>query len=122
MELNQAEMNKMLNRVVVGVDASEEKIALRFEGGARGEFFHVQDCCEAVWVEDVNGNWNDLVGHPLLVAEERVDCSPPGNFESETWTFYTFRSVAGSVDVRWIGESNGYYSEDVDFIFYEAGQ
>lgn len=59
-------------------------------------------------VVDVCGDIKNLVGAPLLMAEESSE-----SMESGTWTFYEFATVKGSVTIRWLGESNGYYGEEV---------
>lgn len=85
---------------------------------AQGDFvfMHFQDCCEYVRIEDITGDIQDLVGHPLLLAEE-VSSEDETCTESGTWTFYKFATTKGYVDIRWLGESNGYYSESVDLVF-----
>ena len=79
---------------------------------------HEQDCCESVSIEDVVGNVSDLIGVPLLMADEVSDYDAPALAqyeESYTWTFYKLATVKGYVDIRWYGSSNGYYSESVSF-------
>lgn len=109
-------VGKTFDKVYVSPDEEE----LHFES-TEGHymFFHSQDCCENVRVEDIAGDLADLEGTPLVVAE--VECSndlfegKPTVRDSFTWTFYKFRTIKGSVTVRWLGESNGYYSESVSF-------
>ena len=99
------------------------------------KMWHEQDCCEGVYLDDVCGDLDDLTGSEIIYAEEvsnhpfeqeweskfkkdeygrkRSDGSPYP--ESHTWTFYRVGTHKGGVTLRWYGESNGYYSERVDF-------
>ncbi len=77
------------------------------------KFYHEQDCCESVSIEDIVGDLEDLVGVPILEAREDSQEGSGSDYESATWTFYNFRTIKGSVTVRWLGTSNGYYSESV---------
>ena len=110
---------------VVGADAGSEGIVFTCASGNRFKLFHDQDCCESVRINDIIGDVNDLIGRPLILVEVSTnskdypsDIPKPANDygeESFTWTFYRLGTVLGHVDIRWIGESNGYYSEGVDF-------
>ena len=95
-----------------------ENIFFIDEDGIEYKMFHDYDCCENVYIEDICGDINNLIGSEIIMAEEVInrDLSPLNEFdESYTWTFYKFATVKGYVTIRWYGESNGYYSEEVDF-------
>jgi hypothetical protein len=109
-----AKIEDMVGKVFTSI--RNETYELVFENATeRFVFFHAQDCCESVSIEDVCGDLGDLVGEPLLLAEEVSGATEPDveHSESYTYTFYKFATRKGYVDVRWLGESNGYYSEGV---------
>jgi len=112
----EAKIESMVGQVFTSVTQNGDEMV--FENATeRFVFFHSQDCCEHVSIEDICGDLQDLVGEPLLIAEE-VSGETPVDFNEEehdsvTWTFYKFATRRGYVDVRWFGESNGYYSEGV---------
>ena len=99
-------------------EAGDGEVVFVTTDGERYRMYHEQDCCESVYLNDVVGDMQDLVGSEILVAEE-VDGEGPADFEayeSHTWTFYKFATRKGYVDLRWLGTSNGYYSEGVSFV------
>jgi hypothetical protein len=99
------------------VNNDNEEIVFTTDTGEQYKLYHEQDCCENVTVEDITGDLQDLVGTPLLMAEQVSNEDTPEleYEESYTWTFYKFATVGGYVTIRWLGTSNGYYSEGVDF-------
>jgi hypothetical protein len=124
-ERNYCEVTVLKGKTLASVSGGvgEDSIEFRTTDGETYLMYHEQDCCESVSVQDIVGDLQDLVGSPMLQAEEVSGVTPvdfdEGDHESVTWTFYKFATRKGYVDVRWLGESNGYYSEGVD-LFVEG--
>ena len=101
----------------------DDKIVITTECGKKFIFYHQQDCCERVSIYDSKGDLHSLVGKKLISVEkselENEDPDDIVNYDeyrdSFTWTTITFKTTDETVISRWIGESNGYYSENVDF-------
>jgi len=125
---------------ITGLEKESEKVVFEMEDGTKYNMQYYHDCCASCSVEDVCGDVKDLVGSPILLAEEVSSNEPDetvkaaraqrkreyeekhgsdayyyGGHESETWTFYKLSTIKGSVTIRWYGESNGYYSESATF-------
>lgn len=107
---------KKLLAVVKSQPYGDDEIVFTTEEGDEYKMYHSQNCCESVNIEEIHGDLEDLVGHTIEVAEERTsDDHIQTDAESQLWTFYEFRTIKGSVTIRWYGTSNGYYSEGVSF-------
>ena len=100
---------------IKGGKVGDEELVFETAEGYKFRFYHSQDCCESVDIAEVIGDLEDLKGDPILVAESPSsgDHDPPAGeyVDSYTWTFYRFQTIKGSVTVRWLGQSNGYYGE-----------
>ncbi len=60
---------------------------------------------------------DNLIGEPITVAEEETydGGTPVYADNSWSWARYRFATSKGEVIVTWLGQSNGFYSEGVEF-------
>lgn len=120
---DRCEFSCLLGKTLVeikGLEKDSYTVLFKTSEGERFKMDHDQDCCENVRVEDVIGDVSDLIGATVVLAEESTGddpdgYEPPKYRESFTWTFYRLATTRGHVDIRWLGESNGCYSEAVYF-------
>lgn len=121
--------------VIVGLTLREfneaekgsQRIVLLTACGRAFSMLHHDLCSEEVSLDDIEGDISDIVGSPITMAEKTTSPDTPSNAQdrltqlSQTWTFYRIGTVKGMVVLRWFGESNGYYSEEVDFVELTEG-
>lgn len=113
--INIEELKGKIISKITGLHKGSDEVHFYTSDGLHYKMYHPQDCCESVYIEDVCGDIEDLIGTPILRAEERrnSDGSPLSEYDySFTWTFYALATKNGYVDIRWYGSSNGYYGEE----------
>ena len=117
LERKHVEFSALVGEVLdsVDIDREENQILLTTRSGRKFVVYHEQDCCETVAISGQDGSFDKLIGKPLIEARDfAVDTTEEGIDDSQTTTTLVFRVDDQTVISRWIGDSNGYYSESVD--------
>lgn len=116
-------ISELKGKIITKIDKiDDDELIFHCQTGEVYKMYHEQQCCELVTIEDITGDLEDLIGSPVLVAEElsNDDYVPDDpqfyGGESYAWTFCKIATIKGYVDIRWFGTSNGYYSEYANFI------
>lgn len=116
-----AKVSDLIGKTLTKVTADDDEIIFVCEDGSKYSMHHDQECMEGVYIENIEGDLIDLIGTPILLADETTNSDDNVKPEvsdscmSFTWTFYRFATIKGYVTIRWFGESSGYYSETVSF-------
>ncbi len=108
---------------VIGLEKDSEVVEIITACGKVFKFFHDQDCCEEVKLVDFDLNPDELVGAYVTSAylstssdQSGKEIKPSEDSESWTWSFYRIVTDKGTLSMRWLGESNGWYSESVELV------
>jgi hypothetical protein len=100
---------------IEGLEQYSEAVKINTECGKTIVFYHYHECCESVLLEDFECDAEALAGANILLAEEVTKEATEDEIfdESGTWTFYKIETDKGELWMRWLGQSNGFYSEAV---------
>jgi hypothetical protein len=119
--INETKVSELEGLIVDHIDdVGGDQLMITTSCGRRFVFQHYQDCCESVKIYDTKGDLKSLEGHTLISVDMEAYHEDPDDVNIEdnwrdswTWTDITFRTTHATVISRWLGESNGYYGEDV---------
>ena len=114
------DIKDMVGKKVLGIYYDEENFQILTDDCVYA-FYHQQDCCESVWLTQVDGISDKLIGSRIVIAEVATD-EKDTEYGHITWSFYKIGTNKGMIDFRWQGESNGYYSESVDLVKIEVSE
>ncbi len=68
----------LLGRILVKIEKiDDQELILYLSDKNFVRLFHSQSCCEDVYIEDICGDLNDLIGEPLINVEEVCNYPDP---------------------------------------------
>ena len=85
MKYIKANLSDLIGKTLTKIDISGNKETMTFHtrGGKEYRFYHNQDCCESVTMDNICGNIEDLIGSPILRAEKSTNTEEnPPNYKS----------------------------------------
>lgn len=115
---NRCNIDELVGKVVGGLAYDEDYFQILTDDCVY-IFYHEYNCCESVWLTQVDGISDKIIGSRIVIAEVVTD-EKDTEYGHITWSFYKIGTNKGMIDFRWQGESNGYYSESVDLVKIEV--
>lgn len=108
---------QLITRVVASVTDDEVTV---YTTTINLRAYHESECRESMRLIRTEGNLDDLVGATIRNAEDDSGAQDPEWYketydDSHTWTKLTLNTTKGDVHFWFLGESNGYYGETLDF-------
>ena len=107
----------IIGKTIKSVEGLEEysgRVTITLDDDSTLSMFHYQDCCESVSLVDWGDtNSDELVGGIVVLFEKCTKDGDPTYYGSQQYTFYKLNTTKGDITMRWVGESNGYYSVSV---------
>lgn len=102
-----------------GLEKYSEEVSIITSDNYKFILHHIQDCCESVCLEDYDIEAEELKNAKVINAYLETNHEEGICDDSCTWSFYRIVTDKGTLFMRWLGQSNGYYSEDVDLTIRE---
>lgn len=93
-------------------------------GAHKWRLHHYQQCCEGVGFHSSTGDWPTGPITDALFEERSATPSwligkwESSGYGSHTWTVLSLTDGDNTISLAYFGESNGYYSEDVNLEYW----
>lgn len=114
--IKEAKFSDLVGKTLSEIKVNCDEITFIVDETESYDMFHGQNCCEQVWIEDICGDLNSLIGVPILFADESSSQEEAVGGGWQEWTFYRIGCIKGSAVIRWCSDLETCYSVQVDFV------
>ena len=95
---NMCSIDELVGKVVRGLAYSDEYFQILTDDCVYA-FYHEYSCCESVWLTQVDGISDKIIGSRIVIAEVVTDEKDTEDGHT-TWSFYKIGTNKGMIDFR----------------------